>query len=214
VLFAVMYLLLRRLVRLLANSSKDLKGDVEVVVLRHQLMIQAPRGRPRLRRRDLLFMAPMSRTLPRVRWSSFVVSPQTILRWHRESVKGKWTYKRISAGGRPPFQRGRPAACLESRELRRTPSSRWRGCSKTWASHPGRRRRALVSDACMLLRGVPAHWSLPSAGIRRARRAIGSDRSPRSGSPDAFQDQQGEPSGRDRDGVERKAAISRNPRSG
>jgi hypothetical protein len=57
VLFAVMYLLLRRLVRLLANSSKDLKGDVEVVVLRHQLMIQAPRGRPRLRRRDLLFMA-------------------------------------------------------------------------------------------------------------------------------------------------------------
>jgi len=149
-----------------------------------------------------------------VRWSSFVVSPQTILRWHRESVKGKWTYKRISAGGRPPFQRGRPAACLESRELRRTPSSRWRGCSKTWASHPGRRRRALVSDACMLLRGVPAHWSLPSAGIRRARGAIGSDRSPRSGSPDAFQDQQGEPSGRDRDGVERKAAISRNPRSG
>jgi len=65
VLFTVMYLLLRRLVRLLANSSKDLKGDVEVVVLRHQLMIQAPRGRPRLRRRDLLFMAPMSRTLPR-----------------------------------------------------------------------------------------------------------------------------------------------------
>jgi hypothetical protein len=39
VLFAVMYLLLRRLVRLLANSSKDLKGDVEVVVLRHQLMV-------------------------------------------------------------------------------------------------------------------------------------------------------------------------------
>jgi hypothetical protein len=36
VLLAVMYLLLHRLVRLLANSSKDLKGDVEVVVLRHQ----------------------------------------------------------------------------------------------------------------------------------------------------------------------------------
>ena len=38
-LFAVMHLLLHRLVRLLANSSKDLKGDVEVVVLRHQLMV-------------------------------------------------------------------------------------------------------------------------------------------------------------------------------
>jgi hypothetical protein len=34
-----MYLLLRRLVRLLANSSKDLKRDVEVAVLRHQLMV-------------------------------------------------------------------------------------------------------------------------------------------------------------------------------
>jgi hypothetical protein len=34
-----MYLLLHRLVRLLANSSKDLKGDVEVVVLRHQQMV-------------------------------------------------------------------------------------------------------------------------------------------------------------------------------
>lgn len=39
VLFTVMYLLLRRLVRQLANSSKDLKRDVEVVVLRHQLMV-------------------------------------------------------------------------------------------------------------------------------------------------------------------------------
>jgi hypothetical protein len=39
VLFSVMYLLLHRLVRLLANSSKDLKGDVKVVVLRHQQMV-------------------------------------------------------------------------------------------------------------------------------------------------------------------------------
>jgi len=39
VLFSVMDLLLHRLVRLLANSSKDLKGDVEVVVLRHQEMV-------------------------------------------------------------------------------------------------------------------------------------------------------------------------------
>lgn len=39
VLFSVMYLLLHRLVRLLANTSKDLKGDVKVVVLRHQQMV-------------------------------------------------------------------------------------------------------------------------------------------------------------------------------
>jgi putative transposase len=32
-----------------------------------------------------------------------VVSPQTLLRWHRELVGRKWTYKRSSVGGRPPI---------------------------------------------------------------------------------------------------------------
>jgi putative transposase len=64
-------------------------------VLRHQLMILKRQvGRPRLRRRDRLFMAAMSRTLPRARWSLFLVSPQTLLRWHRELVRRKWSYKR------------------------------------------------------------------------------------------------------------------------
>jgi len=99
-----MYLLLRRFVRLLARPSDDLSSDVELIVLRHQLMVlKRQAGRSRLRRRDRLFMAAMSRTLPRARWSSFVVSPQTLLRWHRELVKRKWTYKRISDGGRPPI---------------------------------------------------------------------------------------------------------------
>jgi len=39
VLFALIYLLLRRLVRLLANSSNDLSSDVELMVLRNQLMV-------------------------------------------------------------------------------------------------------------------------------------------------------------------------------
>jgi putative transposase len=104
VLFAFAYALLRRLVRLLANSSTDPNSEAEVVVLRHQLMILKRQvGRPRLRRRDRLFMAGMSRTLPRARWSSFMVSPQTLLRWHRELVRRKWTYKRIHVGGRPPI---------------------------------------------------------------------------------------------------------------
>jgi putative transposase len=68
--------LLRRFVRLLAGPSDDLSSDVELIVLRHQLMVlKRQAGRSRLRRRDRLFMAAMSRTLPRARWSSFVVSP-------------------------------------------------------------------------------------------------------------------------------------------
>lgn len=103
-LFAFAYLLLRRLIHVVADSSNGLTSDVEVVVLRHQLtVLKRQLSKPRLRRRDRLFMAVMSKTLPRARWSSFVVSPQTLLRWHRELVRRKWTYKRISVGGRPPI---------------------------------------------------------------------------------------------------------------
>jgi hypothetical protein len=71
VLFAFAYLLLRRVLQLVAGSSTDLSKDVELVVLRHQLKVLKRRvDTPRLRRRDRLFMAAMSRNLPRFRWSS------------------------------------------------------------------------------------------------------------------------------------------------
>jgi putative transposase len=106
VLFAFAYLLLRWLFQLVTRSSNDLTRDVEVVVLRHQLkVLKRQVSKPRLRRRDRLFMAAMSRALPRARWSSFVVTPQTLLRWHRELVRRKWTYERISVGGRPEGHR-------------------------------------------------------------------------------------------------------------
>jgi hypothetical protein len=44
VLFAFAYLLLRRVVRLFAHSSYDLNSDLEVVVLRHQLMVLRRHG--------------------------------------------------------------------------------------------------------------------------------------------------------------------------
>jgi putative transposase len=103
-LIALVYLLLRHLVRLVADSPNDLNRDVELVVLRHQLkVLRRQVGRPRLRRRDRLFMAVMSRALPRARWSSFLVSPQTLLLWHRELVRRKWSFRRTSVGGRPPI---------------------------------------------------------------------------------------------------------------
>jgi hypothetical protein len=78
---ALIYLLLRRAVRLAAGSASDMHNDVEIVVLRHQLaVLKRQAGRPRLRRRDRLYMAAFSRVLPRPRWSSFVVRPQTLLR--------------------------------------------------------------------------------------------------------------------------------------
>jgi len=104
VLFALLYLLVRRAVRLTAGSASDLHNEIEIMVLRHQVaVLKRQVGRPRLRRRDRLFMAAVSRVLPRPRWSSFVVSPQTLLRWHRELVRRKWTYRGNATAGRPPL---------------------------------------------------------------------------------------------------------------
>jgi putative transposase len=104
VLFAFLYLLVRRVVGLVGGPSNDLHNDIEIVVLRHQLaVLRRQVDRPRLRRRDRLFMAALSRVLPRPRWSSFLVTPQTLLRWHRELVRRKWTYPRKAVGGRPPI---------------------------------------------------------------------------------------------------------------
>lgn len=38
-LFALLYFLLRRLVRLIVGSSNDLNREIELTVLRHQLMV-------------------------------------------------------------------------------------------------------------------------------------------------------------------------------
>ncbi|HZB41523.1 MAG TPA: hypothetical protein VE487_11185, partial [Ilumatobacter sp.] len=104
-LFALVYLLLRRVLGWIAGSSNEqMNTEVELVVLRHQLNVLTRQvGRPQLRRRDRVFMAAISRVLPRARWSSFLVSPKTLLRWHRELVRNKWTFRRRSTGGRPPI---------------------------------------------------------------------------------------------------------------
>jgi hypothetical protein len=104
VLLALIYLLLRRLVALVGGASDARHDDVEVLVLRHQLaVLRRQVGRPRLRRRDRLYLAALRRALPRKRWSSFLIQPQTLLRWHRELVRRKWTYRHRSTGGRPPM---------------------------------------------------------------------------------------------------------------
>jgi hypothetical protein len=103
-LFAVFYLLLRRLVALGDGPAEDRHNDIEVLVLRHQLaVLRRQVDKPRLRRRDRLLMAALTRVLPRPRWSSFLVTPQTLLRWHRDLVRRKWTYSHRATGGRPPI---------------------------------------------------------------------------------------------------------------
>jgi transposase InsO family protein len=66
---------------------------VEIAVLRHQLAVlrrQVPR--PRYTPADRMLLATLAKLLPRERWAVFLVTPSTLLRWHRELVARRWTY--------------------------------------------------------------------------------------------------------------------------
>jgi putative transposase len=74
-------------------------------VLRHQVkVLQRQVARPRLNRRDRVLLAAASRAMTKTSWSSFIVRPETLLRWHRELVRKKWTYRRTGQPGRPPVE--------------------------------------------------------------------------------------------------------------
>jgi putative transposase len=102
-LFSLLYFLVGRV---LGTGRRSREGrDAELLVLRHQVkVLQRQVKRPRLRRFDRLLLAAASRAMPRSIWSSFVVRPETLLRWHRELVRKKWTYRRKGHPGRPPIE--------------------------------------------------------------------------------------------------------------
>jgi putative transposase len=64
-----------------------------------------------LRPPDRVLLAALSRALPRQAWSSFFVTPATLLHWHRQLVARRWTYRR-RGGGRPKTSRGVSALVL------------------------------------------------------------------------------------------------------
>ncbi len=108
---SLLYLVACRLLQFVVLFGRSERSkELEILVLRHELGILRRQGkRPRFSVSDRLVLAALSRVLPRRSWQAFIVTPETLLRWHRRLVARRWTYPR-----RRP---GRPALGREVREL-------------------------------------------------------------------------------------------------
>jgi len=92
-------MIVRRLLGVFGCGPAPDADAVEIAVLRHQLAVlrrQVPR--PRYTPADRMLLAALAKLLPRERWPVFLVTPSTLLRWHRKLVARRWTYPRT--GGR------------------------------------------------------------------------------------------------------------------
>ena len=101
------YLVMCRIFGLLRSCRRTpLEKDIELMVLRHEVRVlkRQLHGRVRYRTTDRAILAALSRLLPRWRWRCFLVTPDTLLRWHRELSRRKWKRWRTQRGpGRPPL---------------------------------------------------------------------------------------------------------------
>src|SRR6266542_234508 len=155
VLLKLAYLMLCRFVQLLTLLAHgDAAKDLEILVLRHQLtVLRRNTPRPRLEPADRALLAAISRALPRARWSCFLVKPETLVRWHRQLVKGgvdlpaAWTRTSATRPGgpaadRPPGHRESPLG-LPAHQGRAAPP-----CAATGSTRPAADRDDVA--------GVPA----------------------------------------------------------
>jgi transposase InsO family protein len=100
--------LIATLARLAVRSGRS--KDLEIVVLRHQLaVLRRQTNRPQLNDDDRTLLGAIAAALPRSHRGGWLVTPDTLLRWHRQRIARHWT--------QPTRRPGRPSTAVEIRYL-------------------------------------------------------------------------------------------------
>ena len=107
-MYRILYRFLASLARLSVRSGRS--KDIEIIVLRHQLAVLGrQRERPALNDDDRSLLSAIAAALPRPRRHGWLVTPDTLLRWHRRRIAKRWT--------QPAQTPGRPSTDAEIRNL-------------------------------------------------------------------------------------------------
>ena len=89
-MYRILYRFLSALASLTVRSGRS--KDLEIIVLRHQLMVLRQQiDQPKLNDNDRALLGAIAAALPRPRRSGWLVTPDTLLRWHRQRVARHWT---------------------------------------------------------------------------------------------------------------------------
>ena len=161
-IFSVGCLLVRGLLSCLTVLARhEASEDAELLVFRHEnAVLRRQVGRVRYQPGDRLWLAALSRLIPRGRWGEvFAVTPATLLAWHRKLVARKWDY---TSRRRP----GRPSTAAAIRKL----------VIRIATENPGRGHRRVQGELVRLGHQIAAStvWQiLHDAGVDPAPRRTG-----------------------------------------